>query len=74
MTGVCKSSGKTTYNFAVSPGTTQVASSYTAFKAALLIEPLDISFEAVASFTFYNGGVYKPNDCNNKASSINHAM
>ena len=75
VTGVCKSLGSIQkYYLVVSPGTIKVDSTYSAFKAALRQEPLNISFEAVNSFSYYNGGVYKPNDCSNTFNTINHAM
>ena len=74
VTSSCRSTGKTTSALVVAPGTTKVDSTYAAFKSALRNEPLNISFEAVNSFAYYNGGVYKPTDCDNKINSINHAM
>jgi hypothetical protein len=49
----------------------QVASNKTAFKAALLIEPINISFAVGDDFYYFSSGVYSGGDC---GEWLNHAM
>lgn len=70
----CNSSGKTTQQLLISPGYEMIELNYAGLKKALLIAPFTICFEVVDSFSFYTSGVYKPSDCTNKASDLNHEM
>ena len=54
-----------------SPGWTYVEKSKTAFKAALRIEPINISFAVGTEFNYYASGLYGGAAC---SSSLNHAM
>ena len=47
----------------VSPGSKKVTSSYDAFKAALLIEPINISFAVGNDFYNYKSGIYTGAQC-----------
>ena len=49
----------------------QVDSTYDAFKAALLIEPINISVAVGDDFYYYSSGVYTGLDC---GPWLNHAM
>jgi hypothetical protein len=62
-TGKCNASGKTKVFNLVSPGSKKVTSSYDAFKAALLIEPINISFAVGNDFYNYKSGIYTGAQC-----------
>jgi C1A family cysteine protease len=54
-----------------SPGWSYITRSKDAFKAALRIEPINISFAVGVEFSYYQSGLYQGAAC---ASSLNHAM
>lgn len=55
----CAKSGKTRVFPITSPGWSQVTSSYSAFKAALRSEPINISFAVGDDFMYYSSGIYE---------------
>lgn len=57
--------------YLTSPGWRRVDQSKTAFKAALRIEPINISFDVQYEFNYYASGVYEGEGC---SDSLNHAM
>lgn len=68
----CASSGKSRVFTPTYPGYTIVGTTYSAYKTALTIEPINISFAVGDDFLQYKSGIYGTNArCD---TYLNHAM
>lgn len=71
LAGACLSANMTTQKLQTANAFNWVNYGKTAFKTALLSQPMVVGFEVSNSFYYYATGVYTPTDCTYK---VNHAM